>query len=112
MVWSFSQRPSSRWVAQYGGMKANERSAVTVLCERFGISERRACAVVGLHRSTMRLAPPPTTDEEARLWAWLRKSSTDRPRWGYGDEQRLQRASASCGATRACGSRSAARRNA
>ncbi len=42
MVWSFSQRPSSRWVAQYGGMKANERSAVTVLCERFGISERRA----------------------------------------------------------------------
>ena len=29
-----------------------------MLRERFGVSERRACTVVGLHRSTMRLAPP------------------------------------------------------
>ncbi|MDT5152758.1 MAG: putative transposase, partial [Mycobacterium sp.] len=36
---------------------AAKRSAVTVLRERFGVSERRACAVVGLHRSTMRLTP-------------------------------------------------------
>ncbi|MGB3673691.1 MAG: IS3 family transposase, partial [Candidatus Nanopelagicales bacterium] len=114
-----------RWLAQYGGMKANEakrlkeleaenarlkklvanqaldidmlkeifvgklltpnrkRSAVTVLRERFGVSERRACAVVGLHRSTMRLTPAPITDEEAELRAWLRKFSTDRPRWGW-----------------------------
>ncbi|BBX25034.1 hypothetical protein MALV_01590 [Mycolicibacterium alvei] len=51
--------------------------------ERFGVSERRACTVVGIHRSTMRLTPPPITDEEAELRAWLRKFSTDRPRWGW-----------------------------
>ncbi|MDB2198003.1 MULTISPECIES: IS3 family transposase [Mycobacteriaceae] len=114
-----------RWLAQYGGMKANEakrlkeleaenarlkklvanqaldidmlkeifggklltpnrkRSAVQALRDRFGVSERRACTVVGLHRSTMRLTPPPITTEEAELRAWLRKFSTDRPRWGW-----------------------------
>ncbi|BBZ02010.1 hypothetical protein MCHIJ_14470 [Mycolicibacterium chitae] len=113
-----------RWVAQYGGMKANEakrlkeleaenarlkklvanqaldidmlkeisaetltpnrkRSAVAALRERFGVSERRACTVVGIHRSTMRLTPAPVTTEEAELRAWLRKFSTDRPRWGW-----------------------------
>lgn len=33
----------------------SQAQGFTVLCERFGVSERRACAVVGLHRSTMRL---------------------------------------------------------
>lgn len=37
------------------------------LRERFGVSERRACAVVGLHRSTMRSTPAPVTTEEAEL---------------------------------------------
>lgn len=50
--------------------------------ERFGVSQRRACSVVGIHRSTMRLTPAPITDEEAELRAWLRGFSTDRPRWG------------------------------
>ncbi|MEZ0367434.1 IS3 family transposase [Mycobacterium sp. pUA109] len=114
-----------RWVAQYGGMKANDakrlkeleaenarlkkmvanqaldidmlkeifggklltpnrkRRAVEVLRERFGVSQRRACAVVGIHRSTMRLTPPPVTTEEAELRAWLRRFATDRPRWGW-----------------------------
>ena len=54
-----------------------------MLRQRFGVSERRACAVVGLHRSTMRLQPAPITDEEAELRAWLRTFSTDRPRWGW-----------------------------
>ena len=54
-----------------------------VLRERFGVSERRACTVVGLHRSTMRLAPPPLSAGDAELRAWLRKFSTDRPRWGW-----------------------------
>ena len=54
-----------------------------MLRERFGVSERRACTVVGLHRSTMRLAPPPMPTEEAELRAWLRRFSTDRPRWGW-----------------------------
>ena len=31
----------------------------------------------------MRLAPPPMSTEEAELRAWLRKFSTDRPRWGW-----------------------------
>ncbi|MBS4730541.1 IS3 family transposase [Mycobacterium sp. SM1] len=60
-----------------------KRSAVTMLRERFGVSERRACTVVGIHRSTMRLQPAPIPDEEAELGAWLRKFSTDRPRWGW-----------------------------
>jgi putative transposase len=55
-----------------------------MLLARFGVSERRACTVVGIHRSTQRLSPPPvTTAEEAELRAWLRKFSTDRPRWGW-----------------------------
>jgi putative transposase len=54
-----------------------------MLRERFGVSERRACTVVDLHRSTMRLAPSPMSSEEVELRAWLRKFSTDRPRWGW-----------------------------
>ena len=54
-----------------------------MLRERFGVSERRACTVVGLHRSTMRLATPAMSSEETELRAWLRKFSTDRPRWGW-----------------------------
>ena len=54
-----------------------------VLRERFGVSERRACKVVGLHRSTQRLDPPPVTDEEAELRGFLREFSTQRPRWGW-----------------------------
>lgn len=60
-----------------------KRSAVAMLRERFGVSQRRACTVVGIHRSTMRLTPAPITDEEADLRAWLRTFSTDRPRWGW-----------------------------
>ena len=56
---------------------------MTALRDRFGVSERRACTVVGIHRSTMRLAPPPITAEEAELRAWLRRFSTERPRWGW-----------------------------
>ena len=54
-----------------------------MLRDRFGVSERRACTVVGIHRSTMRLTPPPITPEEAELRAWLRRFSTERPRWGW-----------------------------
>ncbi|ETZ97803.1 HTH-like domain protein [Mycobacterium kansasii 662] len=31
----------------------------------------------------MRLTPPIITTEEAELRAWLRRFSTDRPRWGW-----------------------------
>jgi len=50
---------------------------------RFGVSERRACRVVGQHRSTQRLAVGPPSEDEARLRAWLRTFSKKRPRWGW-----------------------------
>jgi putative transposase len=56
---------------------------VAALVDRFGVSQRRACKVVGQHRSTQRLAPAvPAADDEA-LRAWLRAFSIHRPRWGW-----------------------------
>lgn len=54
-----------------------------MLRERFGVSERRACKVVGQHRSTQRLGPPPISEQEAELRAWLVLFSRRRPRWGW-----------------------------
>lgn len=54
-----------------------------MLCARFGVSQRRACGVVGQHRSTQRLIPPQVSDDEARLRVFLREFSTRRPRWGW-----------------------------
>ena len=54
-----------------------------VVGERFGVSERRACRVVGQHRSTERLSPPVVGDEERRLREFLIVFSKDRPRWGW-----------------------------
>jgi putative transposase len=54
-----------------------------MLQTRFGVSERRACLVVGQHRSTQRLAPPARSDDEEALRAFLRAFSTCRPRWGW-----------------------------
>ena len=31
----------------------------------------------------MRLKPPPVSTEEAELRVWLRRFSTERPRWGW-----------------------------
>jgi len=56
---------------------------VCCLTERFGVSQRRACAVVGQARSTQRLVPPQPTDDELALRAWLREFSRKRPRWGW-----------------------------
>jgi len=50
---------------------------------RFGVSQRRACAVVGQHRSTQRLVSPEPTQEEVQLRAWLAEFATRRPRWGW-----------------------------
>ena len=54
-----------------------------MLRERFGVSERRACRVVGQHRSTQRLEPPTPAADEAWLRAWLRGFAKRRPRWGW-----------------------------
>jgi putative transposase len=56
---------------------------VEALRGRFGVSERRACRVIGQHRSTQRLASPPLPDSEAELRAWLRAFAVTRPRWGW-----------------------------
>jgi putative transposase len=53
-----------------------------MLQRRFGVSERRACRVVGQHRSTQRLVPPAASDD-AELRAFLRAFSRQRPRWGW-----------------------------
>lgn len=50
---------------------------------QFGVSERRACAVVGQPRSTHRLAAPVPSDEELALRAFLRDFARRRPRWGW-----------------------------
>ena len=39
--------------------------------------------MVGQHRSTQRLDPPPIPDDEARLREFLRDFSRRRPRWGW-----------------------------
>jgi putative transposase len=54
-----------------------------MLRERFGVSQRRACRVVGQHRCTQRLSPPRPDEQETRLRQFLRAFSRDRPRWGW-----------------------------
>ena len=54
-----------------------------VLLGRFGVSERRACRVVGQHRSTQRLIPPEIPAEDEILTNWLKEFSIAHPRWGY-----------------------------
>ncbi len=51
--------------------------------ERFGVSERRACKVVGQPRSTQRLPAPVPSDTELALRAFLRDVARTRPRWGW-----------------------------
>src|SRR4029078_288487 len=63
-----------------------------MLRERFGVSERRACKVVGQHRSTQRLDESIADDEEQRLRAWLRAFSRRRPRRGWGAGESTRRA--------------------
>jgi len=56
---------------------------VHTLRQRFGVSERKACTVVGQHRSTQRLGVPAPPDDEEALRAFLRAFSKERPRWGW-----------------------------
>lgn len=51
--------------------------------ERFGVSQRRACLVVGQHRSTQRLKPKLPSEDDQYLRTWLRDFSKRRPRWGW-----------------------------
>ncbi len=67
------------------------RRAAVVLQERFGVSERRACRVVGQHRSTQRKACLPRPPEEAKLRRRLRDIARSHPRWGWKTAHRLLR---------------------
>jgi len=53
-----------------------------MLQDRLGISERRACRIVGQQRSTQRHERQVACDDAA-LRAELRRISRERPRWGY-----------------------------
>jgi transposase-like protein len=59
------------------------RRPVVALQDQFGVTERRACRVVGQPRSTQRLKPPVPSDDELALRAFLRDFSRRRPRWGW-----------------------------
>ncbi len=60
-----------------------------VLCDRFGVSERRACRVVGQNRSTQRKACRPRPAEEDKLRRRLRAIARAHPRWGWKMAHRL-----------------------
>ena len=53
------------------------------LQERFGVSERFACRVVGQHRSTQRKARRPAPIDDGELRGRLRAIAKAHPRWGY-----------------------------
>jgi len=59
------------------------RRAVVVLQQRFRVSQRRACLVVGQHRSAQRRPPRTVPDLEQVLRARLREISATHPRWGW-----------------------------
>ena len=59
------------------------RQAVRLLQERFGVSERRACRVLGQQRSTQRQPPKKATEEEGRLVARMLGPVRKHPRFGY-----------------------------
>jgi putative transposase len=58
----------------------------------FGVSQRRACRVVGQHRSTQRLAPPVRSDAEQALRTRLRQIAAKHPRWGWRKAHAIVRA--------------------
>ncbi len=59
------------------------RRAVEVLQGRVGVSERRACRVVGQHRSTQRRPARPIPDPDAKLRRRLRRFARRHPRLGW-----------------------------
>jgi putative transposase len=59
------------------------RRAVTVLVKRFGVSQRRACRVVGQHRSTQRREPRPELAADVKLRSRLRRFARRHPRLGW-----------------------------
>ncbi len=61
---------------------ARRRDAVDYLVRRHKVSERRACKLVGQHRSTNRYQPAPG-EFELRLVARMNELAAEHPRYGY-----------------------------
>ena len=61
---------------------AQRRAAAGYAQERFGLSQRRACRVVGAARATIRYRPQGRGDDEA-VRDRLREVAAERPRFGY-----------------------------
>jgi putative transposase len=61
---------------------SQRRAAVAFLMRKRHVSERRACQVVGVHRSTNRYSPVPG-DFEARLVGAMKELADRFPRYGY-----------------------------
>jgi putative transposase len=60
---------------------AARRRAVLHLHDRFAVSERRACRLVGIHRSTLRYRANRAEDDGLRTR--LCELAAERPRFGY-----------------------------
>lgn len=54
-----------------------------MVVDRLGMSERRACRIVGQNRSTQRNIPRRPMDRDDHLRRLLRRVSRAHPRWGY-----------------------------
>jgi putative transposase len=61
---------------------SRRRLAVQMLQVRLGLSQRRACLIVGQHRSVQRRRPA-VADPDRDLRAALRAFAAAHPRWGY-----------------------------
>lgn len=56
---------------------------VVALESEFGVSERRACGLIGQSRSTQRLPAPSHSQGEEEIRAFLRDFAKRHPRWGW-----------------------------
>ena len=61
---------------------ARRRECIERVQKQTGVSERRACSVLGQHRSTQR-CPPKTPEDEERLVADMIALARDYGRYGY-----------------------------
>ena len=61
---------------------SRRRDAVKYLLGRHPVSERRACQLVGQHRSTQRYCEQPP-EFELRLVKRMNAIADQHPRWGY-----------------------------
>ncbi len=59
------------------------RRSIDKLRSRFEVSERRACKLIGQHRSTWRHTPKPPNELDAEITEWLCAYAIEYPRCGY-----------------------------